>query len=324
MDRLPAYQQQFLTYLESQKWPTQPAQLYAPISYILALGGKRLRPVLTLMSAHAFGEKSEAALPASLAVELFHNFTLLHDDIMDEAPLRRGQPTVHMRWDNNTALLSGDALMIASYQALEPYPDALHSSLTRLLSQTAIAVCEGQQMDMDFETKQEVTEAAYLEMIGLKTAVLLGCALQMGALVGGASLDAAKGIYQFGYALGVAFQIQDDYLDAFGDPKTFGKQVGGDIIENKKTMLYHQTLHLGNDQQKEALLVHFKSQPKNPADKIKAVCDLFTASGAKKACEKKVHDHTTQALDQLETVALSSEGKAEFEQFAKTLMSRSL
>jgi len=323
MERLPAYQKQFLTYLESQKWPTKPAQLYAPISYILTLGGKRLRPVLTLMSAHAFGRKSESALPAALAVELFHNFTLLHDDIMDEAPLRRGQPTVHTRWDNNVALLSGDALMIASYQALEPYPDSLHSSLTRLLSQTAIAVCEGQQLDMDFETSQGVTEAAYLEMIGLKTAVLIGCALQMGALVGGASLDAAKVIYQFGYALGVAFQIQDDFLDAFGDPETFGKQVGGDIIENKKTMLFHQALQLGSNQQQEALLAHFETHPKKPAEKIKEVCDLFETTGAKKACEQKVEDYTTQALQQLKTLAISSEGKSEFEQFAKYLMSRS-
>jgi geranylgeranyl diphosphate synthase type II len=323
MDRLLAYQKQFVTYLESQKWPGEPKQLYTPITYILSLGGKRLRPVLSLMSAHAFGGKPEAALPAAMAVELFHNFTLLHDDIMDEAPLRRGQPTVHSRWDNNTAILSGDALMIASYQALDAYSDNLHSSLTRLLSQTAIAVCEGQQHDMDFEKKPSVSEAAYLNMIGLKTAVLLGCALQMGAIVAGASPEAATGIYQFGYSLGVAFQIQDDYLDAFGDPKTFGKQVGGDIIENKKTMLYHLTLQLGSPEMQESLLAHFQSQPEDPTEKIKAVKELFSTSGAQKACAEKVHFYTEQALEQLKPLPLIDQGKNELKEFARSLMARS-
>ena len=323
MRAIGAYQQQFLDYLNTQKRPEEPQQLYAPIAYILSLGGKRLRPVLALLSADAFNQKATAALPAALAVELFHNFTLMHDDIMDEAPLRRGKPTVHTKWDNNTALLSGDALLIAAYQALEHYEASLHSQLTRLLSQTAIEVCEGQQYDMDFEKLQGVTETQYLQMIDLKTAVLLGCSLKMGALVAQAALDAADALYDFGRTLGIAFQIQDDYLDAFGDPKTFGKQVGGDIIENKKTMLYHQTLQLGTTDQKERLLALFATQPAEPGEKIQEVCALFTASGAKKACADKVAFYTHQALGHLEGLSLRPQGREALEQFAKALMARS-
>ena len=232
--------------------------MYAAITYILGLGGKRLRPVLTLMGANAFGQESTTALPAALAVELFHNFTLLHDDIMDEAPLRRGKPTVHTKWDSNLAILSGDALLIAAFQALETYEKSLHSQLTSVLTKTAIEVCEGQQYDMEFEKRTNVSEGEYLHMIKLKTAVLVGCALKMGALIAGASLKQSEEIYQIGELIGLAFQIQDDYLDAFGDPKSFGKLVGGDIIENKKTMLYYLAIELGTDIQKKELSLILK------------------------------------------------------------------
>ena len=323
MEHIAAYQKQFLDFLNNKKWPSNPERLYAPITYILGLGGKRLRPVLTLMGANAFGQQTTPALPAALAVELFHNFTLLHDDIMDEAPLRRGKPTVHTKWDNNLAILSGDALLIAAYQALEVYEESLYSQLTRVLSKTAIEVCEGQQYDMDFEKRTNVSEGEYLHMIKLKTAVLVGCALKMGALIAGASLKQSEEIYQIGESIGLAFQIQDDYLDAFGDPKSFGKQIGGDIIENKKTMLYYLAIELGTDAQKKELITLFSTRPQNPVDKIKTSCEIFYKTGAQEACRAKVNYYTNQALDQLKALSLNESGKNEIEKFAKALMARS-
>ncbi len=323
MEHIAAYQKQFLDFLNNKKWPSNPERLYAPITYILGLGGKRLRPILTLMGANAFGQQTTPALPAALAVELFHNFTLLHDDIMDDAPLRRGKPTVHTKWDNNLAILSGDALLIAAYQALEVYEESLYSQLTRVLSKTAIEVCEGQQYDMDFEKRTNVSEGEYLHMIKLKTAVLVGCALKMGALIAGASLKQSEEIYQIGESIGLAFQIQDDYLDAFGDPKSFGKQVGGDIIENKKTMLYYLAIELGTDTQKKELITLFSTRPQNPVDKIKTSCEIFYKTGAQEACRAKVNYYTNQALDQLKALSLNESGKNEIEKFAKALMARS-
>tara|TARA_E500000178_G_C17002507_1_gene746421 strand:- start:155 stop:1129 length:975 start_codon:yes stop_codon:yes gene_type:complete len=323
MEHIAAYQKQFLDFLNNKKWPSNPERLYAPITYILGLGGKRLRPVLTLMGANAFGQQTTPALPAALAVELFHNFTLLHDDIMDDAPLRRGKPTVHTKWDNNLAILSGDALLIAAYQALEAYEESLYSQLTRVLSKTAIEVCEGQQYDMDFEKRTNVSEGEYLHMIKLKTAVLVGCALKMGALIAGASLKQSEEIYQIGESIGLAFQIQDDYLDAFGDPKSFGKQVGGDIIENKKTMLYYLAIELGTDAQKKELITLFSTRPQSPVDKIKTSCEIFYKTGAQEACRAKVNYYTNQALDQLKALSLNESGKNEIEKFAKALMARS-
>ena len=323
MEHIAAYQKQFLDFLNNKKWPSNPERLYAPITYILGLGGKRLRPILTLMGANAFGQQTTPALPAALAVELFHNFTLLHDDIMDDAPLRRGKPTVHTKWDNNLAILSGDALLIAAYQALEAYEESLYSQLTRVLSKTAIEVCEGQQYDMDFEKRTNVSEGEYLHMIKLKTAVLVGCALKMGALIAGASLKQSEEIYQIGESIGLAFQIQDDYLDAFGDPKSFGKQVGGDIIENKKTMLYYLAIELGTDAQKKELITLFSTRPQSPVDKIKTSCEIFYKTGAQEACRAKVNYYTNQALDQLKALSLNESGKNEIEKFAKALMARS-
>ena len=208
-----------------------------PINYILQLGGKRLRPVLTLMTADIFDADYKKALDAALSVEIFHNFSLVHDDIMDDAPLRRGQQTVHEKWDLNTGILSGDAMLIMAYQLFENYEPKTFQDLAKLFSKTALEVCEGQQYDVDFETRDDVTIPEYLKMIEYKTAVLVGAAMKMGAIVANASKSDQEDIYSFGRLLGIAFQLQDDYLDAFGDPKTFGKQVGGDIIENKKTYL---------------------------------------------------------------------------------------
>lgn len=324
MTVLSAYQQLFQTALKDSLTSKGPMGLYDPIKYLLSLGGKRMRPVLTLMAAETFGKNQNEALGAALAVEIFHNFTLMHDDVMDEAPLRRGAPTVHQKWDVNTAVLSGDAMLIQAYQALETYSEPLYGKLTRLLSQTALEVCEGQQYDLDFESQQEVTEAQYLEMIRLKTAVLVGCALQMGAWIGGASDADACTLYEFGMLLGTAFQIQDDYLDAFGDMKSFGKQLGGDIIENKKTILYHQAMNKGTKEQKEKLHLWF-SNPTSESDKSQKIDEvkvLFEESGSRIASLELVKKYTEKAFKKIEMLGISGEGKDLFIGFGLQLMER--
>ena len=228
------YSDALVAHLANKVTLKEPASLYEPIDYILTLGGKRLRPVLTLMSADFFGGNYKQALDASLAVEMFHNFSLVHDDIMDNAPLRGGHQTVHEKWDVNTGILSGDAMLILAYQLFETYEQKVFMQLAVLFSKTALEVCEGQQYDVDFETRNDVTISQYIKMIEYKTAVLIGASLQMGAIIAEASQSCQEKIYAFGKNLGIAFQLQDDYLDAFGNPLTFGKQVGGDIIANKK------------------------------------------------------------------------------------------
>ena len=317
------YSEQFLNYLHSVHKKETPAGLYEPIDYLLNLGGKRIRPMLTLMATDLYQGKMKESLPAALSVELFHNFTLMHDDIMDEAPLRRGHKTVHTKWDINTGILSGDAMLVQAYQALEAYPNLLFGKLTRILSKTAIEVCEGQQYDVDFESQNETTIDAYLEMIRLKTAVLVGCALKMGAYVAEKDEAEAQKIYDFGIFLGMAFQIQDDYLDAFGNPETFGKQVGGDIIENKKTILYHKALMMGSDDQKAQLKHWFKtSEAFSTEDKISAVKDLFLATGAAEASQKLMQNYTQKAFNTLESLSLNHEASTVLNDFANQLMQR--
>lgn len=237
----------FSNYLNKNNSIQEPKSLYEPMQYILDLGGKRIRPVLALISAEGFGGNVQDALSTAMAVEVFHNFTLLHDDIMDHALLRRGKPTVHEKWNVNTAILSGDVMVIKAYHYIENYEPEVFKSLTQLLTKTATEVCEGQQYDMDFEIQKEVTLPQYMEMIRLKTAVLLGASLQMGAIVAKASPENQQKIYDFGEQIGLAFQLQDDFLDTFGNVETFGKQIGGDIVENKKTWLYLKTLTLANE-----------------------------------------------------------------------------
>jgi geranylgeranyl diphosphate synthase type II len=237
MHAISEYQQEFLSYLDNQNRTREPKNLYEPIDYILRLGGKRMRPVLTLMATEVFDVDFRKALPAATAVEVFHNFSLVHDDIMDDAPLRRGKETVHEKWNLNTGILSGDAMLILAYQYFESYEPTIFRDLAKLFSKTAIEVCEGQQYDVDFETRDDVTISEYIKMIEYKTAVLVGAAMKMGAIIAETSEEHANLIYDFGLNLGIAFQLQDDYLDCFGNPETFGKQVGGDIIENKKTYL---------------------------------------------------------------------------------------
>lgn len=324
MDSLRPLLTLFNNHLKQVNEQPQLQNLYGPINYLLGLGGKRLRPALTLLVAQAYGKKEESALPAALAVELFHNFSLMHDDIMDDAYLRRGQPTVHQKWNLNTAILSGDAMLILAYQKMEVYSGKLFKDLTQLFSQTAREVCEGQQMDMDFESRSDVTLEEYLEMIRLKTAVLVGCALQMGALVAGASKKDEQALYQFGVHLGIAFQLQDDYLDTFGDAASFGKQIGGDIIENKKTVLYHYCKAQASTEQQQSLHQWMQLHPQDPSEKIRAVKQLFSATQADQHTLNQVKFYTEQAFDQLESTDLPSAAKSVFINFGTWLMHRSI
>jgi geranylgeranyl diphosphate synthase type II len=316
------YQEFISAYLESQYETKEPRNLYEPVHYILKLGGKRIRPVLTLMSAEVFDAHYKLALPAALAVEVFHNFSLIHDDIMDDAPLRRGNETVHEKWNTNTAILSGDAMLILAYQYFEKYNTDVFRDLAKLFSKTALEVCEGQQYDVDFETRDDVTIDQYLKMIEYKTAVLVGASMKMGAIVAETSAENANLIYDFGLNLGLAFQLQDDYLDAFGNPETFGKQVGGDIIENKKTYLYLKAIEFANSDEKEQLLHLFSIQPEDNSAKIASVKEIFNSSGASSATQKAIQDYTLKAFETLRNISIDNEKKDILRSFGENLMGR--
>ena len=316
------YQEYVSEYLTEQFSAKEPKNLYEPINYILSVGGKRMRPVLTLMSAEIFDADYKLALPAALAVEVFHNFSLVHDDIMDDAPLRRGNETVHEKWNINTGILSGDAMLILAYQYFENYNTEVFRDLAKLFSKTALEVCEGQQYDVDFETRDDVTIPEYLKMIEYKTAVLVAAAMKMGALVAETSVQNADLIYDFGLNLGLAFQLQDDYLDAFGDPRTFGKQVGGDIIENKKTYLYLKAMEFSTSDEKEQLLHLFSIQPTDNTDKIESVKAIFNTSGAAAATQQAIQDYTLKAFETLRNISIDNEKKDILRSFGENLMGR--
>ena len=316
------YQEFIADYLQAQYEDKEPKNLYDPIHYILDLGGKRMRPVLTLMSAEIFDADYNKALPAALAVEVFHNFSLVHDDIMDDAPLRRGKETVHEKWNINTGILSGDAMLILAYQYFEKYEPTIFRDLAKLFSKTALEVCEGQQWDVDFETRDDVTIAEYLKMIEYKTAVLVAAAMKMGAIIAETTEENANLIYEFGLNLGLAFQLQDDYLDAFGDPATFGKQVGGDIIENKKTYLYLKAVAYSPVEVVEQLLHLFSVHPNDNAEKISSVKAIFNSSGASKATQEAIQNFTFKAFETLEKLSISSDKKDQLRTFGENLMGR--
>ncbi len=324
MKSLAKYQEAFMHYLEEQNYDQEPAGLYQPIDYILKLGGKRLRPILVLLAAESFGGNLKNALPASLAVEIFHNFSLVHDDIMDKAPLRRGKATIHQKWNVNTGILSGDAMLIMAYQKLHDYPSNQAKALHQLFSQTAIQICEGQQYDVEFESRNLVTEKEYLQMIEYKTAVLVACALQMGAIIANASIENQAKIYEFGRLLGIAFQLQDDYLDTFGNPETFGKQIGGDILENKKTQLYIQAQHLASEKDRDQLQGLFKVDTYNPDEKIRKVKAIFEQTGAEKATKNTIASYTQQATEVLNSIEMQDKSKAYLVEFSKWLMTRNV
>ena len=318
------YSDALVAHLEHKVTLKEPASLYEPIKYILTLGGKRLRPVLTLMSADFFGGNYTKALDASLAVEMFHNFSLVHDDIMDNAPIRRGHQTVHEKWDVNTGILSGDAMLILAYQLFETYEPKVFMQLAVLFSKTALEVCEGQQYDVDFETRNDVTISQYIKMIEYKTAVLIGASLQMGAIIAEASQSCQEKIYAFGKNLGIAFQLQDDYLDAFGDPLTFGKQVGGDIIANKKKFLYLTALQKSTPAEAQELSSLFATMPKDPSEKITAVKEIFVCSGAAKATEDEIARYTNTSISLLQDIKISQQHKDTLKSFADFLMNRNV
>lgn len=303
----------------AKQFPADPASLYDAADYILQLGGKRVRPVLCLMGNELFDDIKPDAWSVATAIELFHNFTLIHDDIMDKAPLRRGMPTVHTRYGSNTALLAGDVMMIQSYNWLNKVEAAVLPALLQLFNKTAAEVCEGQQLDMDFESRPHVSIDEYLRMIELKTSVLLACALQMGAIIGGAGQRNQQLIYAFGLKLGLAFQVQDDYLDAFGDPEKFGKQVGGDIMANKKTFLLIHALETAERRDKEELLDLLQS---SSPQKVERVLAIYKRSGVDQWALALKNKFLDQSLDYLDQIAVLTARKTPLQELASYLIQR--
>ena len=301
-------------------WSKEPQGLYAPIAYALSSGGKRLRMQLVLAGCRLFGGDEQRALPFAEAIEVFHNFTLLHDDVMDRADVRRGMPTVHVKWNDNTAILSGDQMLIEAYHLLEGVPAEHLPELLRLFTKTATEICEGQQYDVDFEQRDDVQIADYIEMIRLKTSVLLAAALQGGAIIGGATEAEQQAIYNYGIHLGLAFQIQDDLLDCFGNPQTFGKAIGGDISCNKKTYLLLSALNQADPTQYTELNQWLK-QTTPSAEKISAVKNLFVATRARETAEQAIAMHTQKALDCLNLLPDNAERK-QLNQLAQKLAQR--
>ncbi len=301
----------------------QPKGLYEPIRYILSLGGKRIRPAFALMAYNIYKEEimDEILLPA-IGIEVFHNFTLMHDDLMDEADKRRNKPTVHKVWNANTAILSGDAMLIAAYRLIaRTRPEMLQETLA-LFSQTAIEICEGQQYDMEFETRTDVAEEEYIEMIRLKTAVLLACAFRMGAQLGGAPAVDADHWYQFGISIGLAFQLQDDLLDVYGDPATFGKNIGGDILCDKKTFLLINALKRANDAQKEILNRWIGATTDHPEEKIAAITSIYTQLGLKELSEIKIQRYFEEAMTHLHALQVAEEKLGVIKAICERLINR--
>lgn len=300
-------------------FPHKPASLYEPGEYFLSWGGKRIRPVMCLMGSELFAEITPDAYEVAAAIELFHNFTLIHDDIMDEAPLRRGMETVHMKYGSNTALLAGDVMMIRAYEYLSRINGQYLNRILQLFNKTAREVCEGQQLDIDFEKMPDVSMDAYLEMISLKTSVLLAASLEMGSILGGASEGNCRHIYEFGKNLGIAFQIQDDYLDAFGDPEKFGKELGGDIRQNKKTFLLLHALEAADAEQKKLLQELMES---NTPDKVQKVLAIFKNCGSDEWAKELKEKYLQTALTHLHDIAVLSSRKKPLEELAAFLIQR--
>ena len=318
--------QTLTSYIEEQvsghAFPATPAQLYDPLRYFMTLGGKRMRPVLTIIGGQLFGVSKEESIHAALAIEFFHNFSLIHDDIMDAAPVRRGKPTVHTKWNPNIAILSGDVLFTEAYKQLAHYKDDRLSELLTRFNETATGVCEGQQMDMDFETMSTVSKEQYIEMIRLKTSVLVGCAFEFGAILGRADAATRRLVYDFGVELGIAFQIQDDILDLYADPEKFGKQVGGDILSNKKTLLLLTAMELAQekgDQRVDQLL-----SMSDPTEKVAAAQALFHELKATEATRLIQDAHYRKALQSLEAIPIENSRKEPLRRLAEFLMNREL
>ena len=307
--------------LEQLPYDRQPQGLYAPIKYVLSLGGKRIRPVLMLMAYNMYREDVDRIMPVALGLEVYHNFTLLHDDLMDRADVRRGKPCVHKVWNDNTAILSGDNMLVMAYQMMSRCPSSALPSVISIFTETALQIDEGQQYDMEFEQRTDVTEREYLEMIRLKTSVLLACALQIGALLGGASEADAQALYAYGEKVGLAFQLQDDYLDVYGDFETFGKAIGGDILCNKKTfMLINALTHANDSQRKE--LEQWLAINDRPKEKIEAVTRLYNEIGIDRMATEKIAFYFTESHRYLEAVNVDESRKIELRRYAERMMKR--
>lgn len=322
MQLVSTYYSDFMAYMEDNAFDKDPHGLYQPVDYILQLGGKRLRPILVLMAYRLFHDTHEAALPVALTVEVFHNFSLVHDDIMDAAPLRRGKPTVHELYDVNTGILSGDVMLIKCYEYLLKAPPSLVPALTQTFNEVAIKVCEGQQYDMDFETRDDVTIPAYLKMIEYKTAALIEGSLKLGAILAEAGAKNSGHLAAFGRNIGLAFQMQDDILDTFGDPAKFGKKVGGDILNNKKTFLLLKAQAQADDTDRVALAQWMSSKDFDETEKVEAVTQLFQKYQVLESASKQMQAYQATAFNDLEQVDVPSERKEELVQLANELLVR--
>lgn len=311
-------------HLSEIQYTRTPKGLYEPIEYTLSLGGKRIRPVLMLMAYNLYHEDVASIYGPATAIEIYHNHTLLHDDLMDRSDLRRGKPTVHKVWNDNTAVLSGDAMLILAFRHLTASPAEHLKEVMELFSLTALEICEGQQMDMDFESRCDVAEDEYIEMIRLKTAVLLAGSLKIGAILAGASSEDAENLYKFGMQIGVAFQLQDDLLDVYGDSAVFGKKIGGDILCNKKTYMLINALNRADEKQKETLNRWLSAETYQPAEKIAAVTELYNQLNIRNLCENKMREYYTFAMESLSAVAVAEEQKKELKNLVKLLMYREM
>lgn len=310
------------TALEQLPYDRQPQGLYAPIRYVLSLGGKRIRPVLMLMAYNMYREDVDRIMPVALGLEVYHNFTLLHDDLMDRADVRRGKPCVHKVWNDNTAILSGDNMLVMAYQMMSRCPSSALPSVISIFTETALQIDEGQQYDMEFEQRTDVTEREYLEMIRLKTSVLLACALQIGALLGGASEADARALYAYGEKVGLAFQLQDDYLDVYGDFETFGKAIGGDILCNKKTFMLINALAHAPEHLRSELQGWLAATEYDPAEKIEAVRHIYTQVGVDQMAKEQISFYIAQAEDALHALPIAEERKEILRQWTEQLLGR--
>lgn len=306
------------------RFTRHPKELYAPVEYVLSMGGKRIRPVLMLMAYNLYKDDVARIYGPATGVEVYHNYTLLHDDLMDRADMRRGKSTVHKVWDDNTAILSGDAMLVLAYQFMTDCPAEHLQEVMTLFSLTALEICEGQQYDMEFEHRDAVAEEDYIEMIRLKTAVLLAASLKIGAILGGASPADAEHLYEFGMHIGVAFQLQDDLLDVYGDPAVFGKNIGGDILCNKKTYMLINALERADQRQLAQLMGWLTAESCVPSEKIQAVTELYNEIGIKAICESKMREYYTRAMESLAAVSVLADKKNELKDLMKQLMVREM
>lgn len=308
--------------LDNVVYDRQPASLYDPIKYVLSIGGKRVRPVLTMLSYNLYKDDPLSIMPQAIGLETYHNFTLLHDDLMDHADMRRGHETVHKKWDANRAILSGDTMLLQAFERVEDCDPAKLPAVFKVFIQTTLEIGEGQQLDVEFETRNDVTEDEYIEMIRLKTSVLLACACKVGAIMADAPAEDIENMYKFGEKLGLAFQLQDDLLDVYGDPAVFGKNIGGDITSNKKTYMLINAVNRANSAQREQLMKWINAKEFDRNEKVKAVTELYNEIGIRELCEQKIEEYYQKSLVYLAKVNLPEERKAELKAYAAEMMKR--